>query len=72
MYLQMPEFRCVSPKEFDSIIKELFFRDEHELLESRFFDQEGRIIAKVVRTLDEDGELLPEADLMLAVHTKGD
>jgi hypothetical protein len=68
----MPEFRCVSPKEFDSIIKDQFFRDEHELLESRFFDREDRIIAKVVRYLDEDGELVPEADLMLAVHTGGD
>jgi hypothetical protein len=68
----MPEFRCVSPKEFDSIIKDQLFRDEHELLESRFFDREDRIIAKVVRYLDEDGELVPEADLMLAVHTGGD
>jgi hypothetical protein len=67
----MPEFRRVSPKEFDSIIKDQFFRDEHELLESRFFDREDRIIAKVVRYLDEDGELVPEADLMLAVHTGG-
>ncbi|MDA0273456.1 MAG: hypothetical protein O3C68_09420 [Proteobacteria bacterium] len=53
----MTEFRRVSPKEFDSIIKDRFFRDEHELLESRFFDRENRIIAKVVRYLDEDGEL---------------
>ena len=68
----MPEFRCVSPKEFDSIIDDQFFRDEHELLESRFFNREGRIIAKVVRYLDEDGELVPEADLMLAVYTGED
>ena len=68
----MPEFRSVSPKEFDSIIDDQFFRDEHELLESRFFDREGRTIAKVVRYLDEDGELLPEADLMLAVYTGED
>jgi hypothetical protein len=68
----MPEFRRVSPKEFDSIIKDQFFRDEHELLESRFFDREDRIIARVVRYLDEDGELVPQADLMLAVYTGGD
>jgi hypothetical protein len=67
----MPDFRCVSPKEFDSIIKDQFFREEHELLESRFFDREDQIIGKVVRYLDEDGELVPEADLMLAVNTKG-
>jgi len=66
----MTEFRRVSPNEFDSIIKDRFFRDEHELLESRFFDRENRIIAKVVRYLDEDGELVPEADLMLPVHTR--
>ncbi len=66
----MSEFRCVSPKEFDSIIKDQFFRDEHELLESRFFDREDRVIAKVVRYLDDAGELVPEADLMLAVHTE--
>lgn len=66
----MSEFRCVSPKEFDSIIKDQFFRDEHELLESRFFDREDRIIAKVVRYLDDAGELVPDADLMLAVHTE--
>ena len=64
----MPEFHCVSPKEFDSIIEDQFFRDEHELLESRFFDQQDRIIARVVRYLDEEGELVPEADLMLAVY----
>ena len=68
----MPEFHCVSPKEFDSIIEDQFFRDEHKLLESRFFDREGRIIARVVRYLDEDGELVPEADLMLAVYEGGD
>ena len=68
----MPEFYCVSPKEFDLVIEDRFFRDEHELLESRFFDREDRIIAKVVRYLDEDGELVPEADLMLAVHTGED
>jgi hypothetical protein len=68
----MPEFRRVSPKEFDAIINEHFFRDEHELLESRFFDQHDRIIARVVRYLDEAGELLPEADLMLAVYTGED
>ena len=68
----MPDFRRVSPKEFDSMINEHFFRDEHELLESRFFDQEDRIIARVVRYLDEEGELVPEADLMLAVYTGED
>ena len=68
----MPEFRCVSPKEFDSIIDDQFFRDEHELLESRFFDLQDRIIARVVRYLDEEGELVPEADLMLAVYTGED
>ena len=68
----MPEFHRVSPKEFDSIIEDQFFRDEHDLLESRFFDREGRIIARVVRYLDEDGELVPEADLMLAVYAGGD
>ena len=54
------------------MINEHFFRDEHELLESRFFDQEDRIIARVVRYLDEEGELVPEADLMLAVYTGED
>ena len=68
----MPDFRRVSLKEFDSMINEHFFRDEHELLESRFFDQDDRIIARVVRYLDEEGELVPEADLMLAVYTGED
>ena len=68
----MPDFRRVSPKEFDSMINEHFFRDEHELLESRFFDQEDRIIARVVRYLDEEGELVPEADLMLAIYSGED
>ena len=68
----MPDFRPVSPKEFDSIINERFFRDEHELLESRFFDQDDRIIARVVRYLDEEGELVPEADLMLAIYSGED
>ena len=54
------------------MINEHFFRGEHELLESRFFDQHDRIIAKVVRYLDEEGELVPEADLMLAVYTGED
>ena len=62
----MPRFRRVSPKEFDAATKNRFARDEHELLESRFFDQQDRIIAKVVRYLDEEGELVPDADLMLA------
>jgi hypothetical protein len=42
------------------------------LLESRFFDREDRIIARVVRYLDEEGELVPEADLMLAVYAGED
>jgi len=67
----LPEFQSVSPKEFDSVIKDRFVRDEHELLESRFFDQGGRIIAKVVRYLGDDGELLPAADLMVAVNAGG-
>lgn len=68
----MPEFYCVSPKEFDSVIEDRFSWDEHELLESRFFDREDRIIAKVVRYLDKDGELVPEADLLLAIYAEGD
>jgi|TARA_B110000037_G_scaffold213893_1_gene268993 hypothetical protein len=67
----LPEFQRVSPKEFDSVVKDRFVRDEHELLESRFFDQGGRIIAKVVRYLDDDGELLPAADLMVAINAGG-
>jgi len=68
----MPEFHCVSPKEFDLVIEDRFFRDEHELLESRFFDREDRIIARVVRYLDGEGELVASADLMLAVYTGED
>ena len=68
----MSEFCCVSPKVFDSIIKDQFYRDEHELLESRFFNRKDQMIAKVVRYLDEDGELVPEADLMVAVQLGGD
>jgi len=68
----VPEFQRVSSKEFDSVIEDRFVKDEHELLESRFLDQDGRIIAKVVRYLDEDGELRPKADLMVSLHAGED
>ena len=68
----MPDFRTVTPSEFDATVKDHFVREEHDLLESRFFDGNDRIIARVVRYLDEEGELVPEADLMLAVYPGGD
>ena len=63
----MPEFRITTPEEFDAIIKDHFFREEHELLESRFFNKHGQIIAKVVRRLDDIGELAPHADLVVTI-----
>ena len=52
----MPEFYCVSPKEFDLVIEDRFFRDEHELLESTVFRSRVVVLSpEVVRYLDGDG-----------------
>lgn len=59
-------FRKVTPKVFDVAIKAFCHRDEHDFLESRFYNRHGQVIAKVVRYLDEDEELVPEADLLVA------
>ena len=59
-------FRIVGPVEFDHIVVRNRVRDEHELLESRFFDASDRLIGRVIRQLDDQGELLPEATLEVA------
>ncbi len=61
-----PGFRKVAPKAFDAAIKAFCHSDEHDFLESRFYNRHGQVIAKVVRCLDEDEELVPEADLLVA------
>jgi hypothetical protein len=62
----MTGFRKVTPKLFDAAVKAFVVRDEHDFLESRFLDRNDHVIAKVVRFLDEDEELIPEADLLIA------
>ncbi len=62
----MAQFRKVTPERFDAAIKAFCVRDEHDFLESRFLDRKNQIVAKVVRFLDEDQELIPEADLLIA------
>ena len=59
-------FKKVSIQVFDAAIKAFSVRDEHEFLESRFYNRKDQLIAKVVRYVDEDDELVPEADLMIA------
>jgi hypothetical protein len=66
MQNQLTGYSSVSPELFDLARKNHSVRDEHEFLESRYYNFQGKIIAKVVRYLDEDGELKPHADLMLA------
>ena len=61
----MPSFRKATPQEFDAAIQTTSIRDEHDFLESRYIDDKNRVIAKVVRYLDENAELIPEADLMI-------
>jgi hypothetical protein len=60
----MTSFKRANKEEFDAA-KRKFARDEHEFLESRFYDQHDRIVAKVMRYLDGEGELKAEADLMI-------
>ncbi len=67
----MPGFRKVTPDEFDTAVKAFCVEDEHEFLESRYLDGNKNVIAKVVRYLDEDGELKPEADLLVASTIAG-
>ena len=64
----MRSFRKVSPEQFDAAVKASCVQDEHDFLESRFLDRNKKVIAKVIRYLDEDGELKPEADLMIAIE----
>jgi hypothetical protein len=64
----MTSFTKVTPEEFDTAVKSRCVEDEHEFLESRFLDRNKRVIAKVVRYLDEEGELKPEADLLVAIE----
>ena len=64
----MQSFRKVSPEQFDAAVKASCVKDEHEFLESRFLDRNKKVIAKVIRYLDEDGELKPEADLLVAIE----
>ncbi|MBQ62975.1 MAG: hypothetical protein CMQ19_13000 [Gammaproteobacteria bacterium] len=62
----MADFRKVTPSVFDAAVMAFSIRDEHDFLESRFLDRNGHVVAKVVRFLDEDEELLPDADLLIA------
>ncbi len=64
----MQSFRKVTPEEFDSRVKASCVEDEHEFLESRFLDRNKKVIAKVIRYLDEEGELKPEAALLVAIE----
>ena len=66
----MQSFRKVTPEQFDAVIKASCVEDEHEFLESRFLDRNKKVIAKVIRYLDEEGEgeLKPEADLLVAIE----
>jgi hypothetical protein len=61
----MQKFRKASTKEFDAVVQANSVSDEHDFLESRYIDSKDRVIAKVVRYLGEDDELIPEADLMI-------
>jgi hypothetical protein len=65
----MTSFSKVTPEEFDTAVKSRCVEDEHEFLESRFLDRNKRVIAKVIRYLNEEGEgeLKPEADLLVAI-----
>ena len=64
----MQSFRKATPEQFDAAVKAFCVQDEHEFLESRFLDRNKNVIAKVIRYLDEDGELKPEADLLIATE----
>ena len=61
----MQSYRKATPEEFDAVVHANSVRDEHDFLESRYIDSKDRVIAKVVRYLDEDDELIPEADLRI-------
>ena len=63
----MTSFRKVTPEEFDTAVKSYCVADEHDFLESRFLDGNKIVVAKVIRYLDEDGELKPEADLLISI-----
>ena len=58
-------FKPADPETFDRV-KAQSVRDEHDFLESRFFDRDNNVIAKVVRHQDEDGNLKPAAELLVA------
>jgi hypothetical protein len=60
------EFKIVSTRLFDAAVTAFAVSDQHEFLESRYLDHTGKVIAKVVRHEDSEGELLPEADLMIS------
>lgn len=64
----MQSFRKVTPEQFDTVIKASCVEDEHEFLESRFLDRNKKVIAKVIRYLDEEGELEAEADLLISIE----
>ena len=66
----MTSFRKVAPEEFDTAVESHCVEDEHEFLESRFLDRNKRVVAKVIRYLDEDGDLKPEADLLIATENQ--
>ncbi len=61
-------YRNVTTQVFDRVLQAYCVSDEHDYLESRFLDKNDRVIAKVLRHLDEDEELLPEADLLVAEY----
>ncbi len=59
------DFKIVSPRLFDAAVAAFAVTDQHDFLESRYLDSNGKIIAKVVRHENEEGELLAEAYLMI-------
>ena len=63
----MQSFRKATPEQFDAAVKAFCVQDDHEFLESRFLDRNKSIIAKVIRHLDGDGELKPQAELLIVI-----
>lgn len=64
--MRSTDFKIVSARLFDAAVTAFAVSDQHDFLESRYLDSNGRVIAKVVRHEDSGGELLPEADLMIS------
>ncbi|MDE0756553.1 MAG: hypothetical protein OSB45_00230 [Pseudomonadales bacterium] len=64
--MNAPDFKIVSTRLFDAAVAAFAVTDQHEFLESRYLDSNGKIIAKVVRHENKDGALLAEADLMIS------